>query len=318
MNHKRWIAVAIFLALFFVSTATPMKPMDWPTVNNDWIENVYQDGGNDRIALLEIDGEIVDVQQSLFPTGLYNHDMFLRQLEQAFSDAAIKAVVLQVNSPGGGVYESDEIYNSIRKLKKQYNKPIVVYMSKMAASGGYFVSAPADYIIANRNTLTGSIGVILGNLNFKELMERYGVKDQTFTSGPNKAIMSPYQDLTEEQRVIMQSIIDDSYQYFVDIIVEGRNMERSRVLEIADGRIYTGSQAKEIGLVDDLGQVEDAIAKASDLAGVVNPTVITYTADQWSQFRSLLYKAPKLFRSTSDLQELLPASHPNLMYIWNW
>ncbi|OEF96504.1 signal peptide peptidase SppA [Desulfuribacillus alkaliarsenatis] len=324
MNRKRWIAVAVFVALLFVQmAATPPAATDWRKAGTDWMVEVYQDGGADQIALLELKGEIIDgANAGLFSIPVYNHQNFLSQLEHAFASPEVKGIVMHVNSPGGGVFESDEIHQEIVRLKEEYNKPFVVYMGRVAASGGYYISAPADKIFANRNTLTGSIGVIISGLNIKELMDNYGVKDQTFTSGPNKALMSPYDDMTDEQNAIVQSIVDESYQFFVDVIVAGRGLERERVLEIADGRIYTGSQAQQVGLVDELGILEDAIEEVATMAGVVDPTVITFTVDEWAQFRKMFYSSPSLstlFRGINPMEQLAPLTNqPSLLYLWHW
>lgn len=327
MRRKRVVAIAIFIALVIVQMMSiPSAPSSWRTAatGQSWASEIYQEGGNQQLALLEVKGEIIESSDnsSIFATtGGYNHQVFLEQLEYAFSDNAFKGVVLYVDSPGGGVFESDQIYQEIVRLKNEFNKPLVVYMGKMAASGGYYISAPADKILANRNTITGSIGVVMGNLNFKELLERYGVKDQTFVSGENKTIMSQYHEMTEEQAQIIQSIIDESYQYFVDVIVEGRGLEREKVLEIADGRVYTALQAKQAGLIDELGSLEDAFDQAASLAGVVDPTIVSFQANTWN-FSNFLYKLPNMlgrsWNLSSSLDELPSLHQPSIMYIWKW
>ncbi len=330
MNKRRWIAVAVFVALIIMQVMThdtsPNTSIYSPSWNSgsSWNSGVYQEGGIDQIALLEAKGTIMESEEtSMFTSVGYNHRMFLEQLEQAFSDPLIKGVVLYVDSPGGGVYESDEIYADIVQLKEQYQKPFVVYMGKTAASGGYYISAPADKIIANKNTITGSIGVVMSSLNIKGLLEKYGIKDQTFASGDNKTIMSPYQDMTEEQVAIIESIIDENYQTFVDIVASGRNMDRSRVLEIADGRIYTALQAQQVGLVDEIGDLEDAFAAAADLAGVSNPTIINYEGNDWMPFGGLFGKLSSLSRNIiyekTGIQEIVPTYEtPSFMYLWQW
>lgn len=286
MTKKRWIALIVFLAIMLLSAVTQLGTASLRAGDKDWSEEIYQQGGLEQIALLEVEGVITNANQvgGFFSSPLYNHEVFLKQLKEAFQNEQIKAILLHVNSPGGGVVESDEIYHTIRKLKAEYEKPLVVYMSNTAASGGYYISALADTIYANRSTITGSIGVIISSLNYRELAEEWGVKDQTFTSGPHKDIMSPMKEMTAKEREIIQSIVDELYANFVDVIVEGRKMSREDVLQIADGRIYTGSQAKELGLVDEIGFLDEAIEGTAALANLDHPTVIRYKQSSWGNF----------------------------------
>ncbi len=278
---------------------------------------VYQQGEEDEgIAFLRLDGMILDIGSGPIPAPGYQHQRFLRELEIAFSNPEFQAVVLYVNSPGGGIYESDEIYQTIESLKAEYNKPFVVYMGRLAASGGYYVSAPADWIVANRNTITGSIGVVISSLNVAELLERYGIKDQTIASGENKTILSPFQELKPEQRAIIQSIVDESYGYFVDVVAEGRSMDTEQVLEVADGRIYSGRQAMEEGLVDEIGMLETAFSVAAERAGVNNPTIYAFRQQQWTLIDRLLSMSPSFDFSRDILRH--DAEGPRPMYLWEW
>ncbi|WGI63510.1 signal peptide peptidase SppA [Escherichia coli] len=182
----------------------------------------------------------------------YDHRAFLKELDKAKDDASVKGVLLRVNSPGGGVYESAEIHKKLEEVKKA-KKPIYVSMGSMAASGGYYVSTPAKKIFASPETLTGSLGVIMQSLNYAKLADNLGIKYETIKSGKFKDIMSPNRDMTKDERDIMQSMVDNSYEGFVKVISEGRGMSKQDVKKIADGRIYDGTQAKSNGLVDELG-----------------------------------------------------------------
>ncbi|MCB1178154.1 MAG: signal peptide peptidase SppA, partial [Leptospiraceae bacterium] len=190
----------------------------------------------------------------------------------------------KVNSPGGGVTASDIIYRELNLFKSKKKIPIVALFMDTAASGGYYISMSADAIIAHPTTVTGSIGVIISSLNFKEGMDKIGVKDQTITSGPNKNILSPFDEFSPEKRKIIQSIVDDMYKRFFNIVKKNRTkIDSQKLKSLADGRIFTADQAFKEGLVDGIGYSEDAIKKLMSLPnylkspGSDNPKIITYT-----------------------------------------
>lgn len=198
----------------------------------------------------------------------------LRRIQR---DRNIKAVVLRIDSPGGGVTPSDEIHNEVVRTRTEFGKPVVVSVGSMAASGGYYIAAAADRIIANRTSITGSIGVITVLPNLQGLMEKIGVESAVLTTGPYKDLGSGLRPLTDDDRAVMQGILDDAYGRFVSVIVAGRKMDEAKVRQLADGRIYTATQAKEHGLLDEFGDLPDAIRSASALVGLgANPPVINY------------------------------------------
>ncbi len=211
-----------------------------------------------------------------------------------------------MDSPGGGVYESDELYFKIKEYQDTTNRPVVSYMASMAASGGYYISAPADKIYANRNCWTGSIGVTIGTVyDISGLLDNYGIKTVTITSGRNKAMGSMVDPLTDEQRAIFQSLVDESYEQFVGIVAEGRNMDLAKVKTIADGRIYSAQQAYTLGLVDSVCSYDDAIAdlqKTYQLEGCEIYDMY-YTDDSF--FGTLLSKAPLPELPQSDTEAVL-------------
>lgn len=207
-----------------------------------------------KVALVRIEGIILDSRD------------VIAELKDYSEDSSIKAVVLRINSPGGGVAPSQEIYEEIKKLKEK--KKVVVSMGSVAASGGYYIASPADLIVANSGTLTGSIGVIMEIPNFEGLMEKIGVKTQIIKSGKHKDIGSIFKSMTDEDRKILQSVLDDVHDQFIKAVSESRGMTYEDVKELADGRIFTGRKAKELGLVDELGNLEDAIKLAGELAGI--------------------------------------------------
>ncbi len=203
-------------------------------------------------------------------------EQVLKQLEKAAADAAVRAVVLRINSPGGSAAASQEIYRQVLKLKAA-GKKIVASFGDIAASGGYYVAVAADKIVANPATITGSIGVIATVPNLEELYAKIGYREQVFKSGPHKDMLSPGRPVTPEERRIISRIVAETYDDFMRAVARGRNMPLERVRELADGRIYTGAQAKELGLVDALGGLEDALDLAARLAGIRGkPRVVTY------------------------------------------
>lgn len=221
-------------------------------------ENVkVSDIKSDYIGVLHVETTITEKGES----AAYNHKYILDSIDDMINDEKNKGIIFYLNTPGGSVYASDELYFKILEYKERTNRPVYSSMQSMAASGGYYISAPCDKIYANRNCWTGSIGVTIGTLyDASGLLEKLGVKTQTITSGKNKAMGSQTDKLTTEQRKIFQSLVDESYEQFVEIVAEGRNIPIKKVKEIADGRIYTAKQAKKIKLIDKIGTFEDAVA----------------------------------------------------------
>ncbi|MFJ8063364.1 signal peptide peptidase SppA [Psychrobacillus sp. NPDC096426] len=334
MNTKRWFAIlgaSVLLVISLgVNTMSSIFSKDWSTMldefaavsSADFFETVLEDGSmNERIALLKVDGVIQDTGSttSLFAAEGYNHQFFLQQLEQVKADDSVKAIVLQVNSPGGGVVESAEIYREIREIQEETEKPIYVSMGSMAASGGYYISASADKIFVNKETMTGSIGVIMQSINYGKLAEKYGVEFVTIKSGPYKDIMSPTREMTEVERNMMQEMLNDSYEEFVDIIEQGRNMTEAEVKKIADGRIVNGRQAIEAGLADDFGFLEDVIAAIKTDYDLENAEVFEYSHSQ--SFGSLFkMKAQSLLgvdMETKLIGKLIADNNaPKMMYLY--
>jgi len=208
---------------------------------------------NDKVGVVSVNGIIYDSME------------ITEQLEDFGRDDSIVAVVLRIDSPGGGVAASQEIYDAVIELKKK--KKVVASMGSVAASGGLLVACAADKIVANAGTITGSISAIMQFANIEELLKKIGLKSSVVKSGKYKDIGSPLRDMTPEERKIIQDLIDDIYNQFVDVIVRDRNIPRKQVIAIADGRVFTGRQAKKYGLVDNLGDMGSAAKIACQLAG---------------------------------------------------
>jgi protease-4 len=240
-------------------------------------EEYVSGDGAEKIAVVPVVGTITSaesqlggVQSTTTPEGLSD------ALRQAADDRSVRAVVLEVNSPGGGVTASDEMHQSILDFKESTDKPVVVSMGDTAASGGYYISTAADRIVANETTLTGSLGVIFQLTNFSEAADKYGISQVVIKSGKFKDIGNSFRKMKPEEREIFQSLVDESYEEFVDVISEGREIPKDRVREIADGRIYSGSRARELGLVDSFGGIDEAADIAADRAGAGETTVVRY------------------------------------------
>ena len=272
-------------------------------------------GLGDAVAMVRVEGVILTGSAPDSPFdgggGAYS-DQIVKWLEQAQEDLSVKAIVLRVNSPGGSVVASDEIYQQMLKVEK----PIVVSMGEVAASGGYYISAPADVIMANPATLTGSIGVITQITNLEELMEKVGVEVVVIKSGLHKDEGSPFREMTEEEKAIWQAIIDETYDQFVAIVSEGRDLSEEKVREIADGRVYTGKQAMELGLVDELGNLPEAIDRAAELGGIEGkPRLVEYHRPP-TLFESFFGSLASPFQPF-DLARLLDLEgRPSLQYLY--
>ena len=232
--------------------------------------------GTDKIAVLSVVGAIGSEQASPLEAAAATPETLRNQLNQAAEDERVRAIVLEVNSPGGGVVASDQMHENIQDFKRTSEKPVVVSMRETAASGAYYIATAADEIVANENTLTGSLGVILTILNYEEAEEKLGLEEEVFKSDEFKDIFSGSRERTPEEREIIQNLIEESYDRFVEVIVEGRNIPEAEVREIADGRVYSGLQAQSLELVDTLGDLDRAADRAGELAGVQRATVVRY------------------------------------------
>lgn len=233
---------------------------------------VSSSGVGDAVAVVRVEGVITSSDSAEFSSGATS-GIVMTDLQTAVDDPTVKAIVLRVDSPGGTVTGSSQIYELVRDIEK----PVVVSMAGLAASGGYQISAPADYIFARPDTFTGSIGVIMTLYNAKELIDEIGVDVILITSGPNKALGSAWEELQPEQQAILEALIDETYADFVQIVADGRGLDVGTVRELADGRIYSGRQAVTNGLVDELGNFDDAVAKAAALGGISGePRLVEY------------------------------------------
>lgn len=271
-----------------------------------WISSfVVKDGGGDltardnKLALVRIEGVITESED------------IVRQIKKYREDSSIKGIVLRIDSPGGAVGPSQEIYKEV--LKTTEGKKVVASMGGLAASGGYYIACAANKVFANPGTITGSIGVIMAFSNFEELMKKLGLKTTVIKSGKFKDVGSPVRELTEEERKILQNVSDDIHGQFIEAVAKGRNLKMESVKELADGRIFSGRQAKESGLIDELGTLEDAISYATNLVGIKEKAKIV----QERKEKNILLR---LFKE--DFSSLIPSPlNTKLLgaqYIWQY
>jgi protease-4 len=235
----------------------------------------------------------------------------VRQLTKYRDDASVKAIILRIESPGGGVASSQEIYEEVSRVRSG-GKLVVASLGSVAASGGYYVACTADRIFANAGTLTGSIGVIVQLANAEELLRRVGVASTAITSGPFKDSGNPTRALRPEERQVFQALVDDVYQQFVEAVAQGRNLPLDEVRQAADGRVYTGRQARDLRLVDELGSMQDAITYAASTLGIVGkPKLVQESKERlwWLRF---------LFESLSDALVWTPFSKAEAVLQYRW
>jgi protease-4 len=231
-----------------------------------WMGKDTGDFGGEAVGVVEIEGAIADARE------------VLEQIRRFREDDDIKAIVVRIDSPGGAVGPAQEIYREIRKTVN--TKKVIASMGAVAASGGYYVACAADGIVANPGTITGSIGVIMGYTNFRQLLEKIGMVPVVIKSGPYKDTGSPTREMRADEREILQSITDGIHQQFVTAIAEGRGLARDKVAAAADGRIFTGEDARSRNLVDRLGNFQDALDWAAELGGIDGPAIPVYARDK--------------------------------------
>jgi protease IV len=336
VNGKRWTALGIAAALLFFSIVTNtfsaflskdfQKGLDgiMNPVSGSVTEEVIEEGNVlKKIAVLDVNGTIQDTgdtSSSIFSTGGYNHQTFLKNLKYAKEDSTVKGIIIRVNTPGGGVVESAQIHDKIVEIQEETKKPVYISMGSMAASGGYYISAPADKIFASPETLTGSLGVIMQGINYAGLAEKYGVKFETIKSGEFKDIMSPSREMTDEERNILQQMINNSYNGFVKVISDGRGIPQEDVKKIADGRIYDGRQAKELNLIDDFGYFENVVDAMKKDHKLNDAQVVQYTENLG--IGSLFSMSARQLAGQKDVELaglmniLSKQNSPRLMYLY--
>jgi protease-4 len=255
------------------------------------------------IGVVNIVGEIGESSSStLSSSSSYNHDMLMNYIDEMEKSSKNKGILLYVDSPGGAVYQSDEMYLKLMEYKEQTNRPIWAYFASEACSGGYYISMAADKIYANRNCWTGSIGVIVSLMNCKDLYDKLGIKEIDITSGKNKAMGSTGLDLTDEQYDILQSLVDEAYDQFVGIVSTGRGLDETTVRKLADGRIYSAKQAKEKQLIDEIGSLEEEKTAFTQELGCDSSIEFYAPENTVGNFFSTIFGAVKSIMPKSEVE----------------
>jgi protease-4 len=226
------------------------------------LTDTIKTGTDGKVAIIKVEGIISDSQE------------IIERIHTLRDDDSVKAIVLRIDSPGGAVGPAQEIYEELIKIKDE--KPVVTSMGTVAASGGYYIAAATQKIFANPGTITGSIGVIVEVANIEELMTKIGLKSEVIKSGKFKDALSPTRDVESDERALIQGVVDNIHNQFVEAIAEGRGMPRETVAALADGRVFSGEQALEAGLVDELGNMYDAIEAAAERAGIAGEPDVLY------------------------------------------
>ena len=280
-------AVVVFLVLIFGAAAL--------------LSNREHFGGP-KMALVEVDGIISESEG------------VIEQIHHHLENPTVRAFVIRINSPGGGVAASQEIYEEIKKVRHDHGKPVVASLASVGASGGYYIATAADKIVANPGSITGSIGVIIQIPNLSDLLQKVGIRSVVIKSGQYKDIGSATRELTPEERQLLQRLIDDIHDQFIQAVVEGRGLSREKVETMADGRILSGRQALDLGLVDQLGDLQDAIATAAEMGDIPGkPEIVKVEEREFSLLRFLLGST-----ATSWQRKLLgkEGSQFSVDYLW--
>lgn len=290
MSGKRILAIVLIaVAILSVVLLTVISDQEGRRLN-----------ALERVVVIYLQGAIEETGGTWDISGIITPRKVARQLERAAENNSIKAVVLRVNSPGGAVAASQQIAGMVR----DYKKPVVISMGDMAASGGYYISAPADGVVAHPGTMTGSIGVIFSTLNMEGLYEKIGVEMETIKSGRHKDMFS--RKFTDEERRLLQAISDEAYDQFITEVAEGRELEKEYIRELATGQLYLGTQALELGLVDRLGGIEEAIELAAEIAGLKKPVKYEFPPPSFfEQLRAVNARIPALLEMRFLPGELL-------------
>ena len=285
-------------------------------------ETTVEGEGRDKVLLVDV-SEVITDTPSRRAFGLVEEPSTLAriqsELKRAAEDDRIRALVLRINSPGGGATASDQIYSEIVRFKRERKVPVVAALGDLAASGGYYVACAGDRIVAHPTTVTGSIGVILMNLNLEGLLGKVGVRNETYKAGSHKDLLSPFRGATPEERKIVQTILDTMHARFISVVRESRpGLDAARVPQLTDGRIFDAPQAVAAGLVDEIGDLRHAIGLAERAAGIEKARVVMY--HRMSEARDNIYSAAGGLPAQVNVMPIdlgmLAERGPRFMYLW--
>jgi protease-4 len=281
---------------------------------------LVQDPAREKILIVDIDGTL----SSALETGIFAREKSVvarvfERLERAAADPQVKAVILRLDTPGGEVTASDIIYHEVLRFKERTGRPVIGLMMSVAASGGYYIASACDVILAHPSAITGSIGVISIFPSVESLMAKVGVKVNVIKSGPSKDSGSPFRDMTEDDKKLFQTIIDEYYESFLAVVAKGRKgkIPEADLRKIADGRVYTAPQALKLGLIDAIGYFDDAFVKARGLASLKSAKVVSYT--YYPKTKTNIYASQLGSFSPLDakvLESMLALLRTGFYYLW--
>ncbi len=287
------------------------------------VQTLEKGTGSDTIAIIAIEGMILDATVEAF-------DKMIQKVED---DASVKAVVLEIDTPGGAVTASDEIYDRIQRFRKDTSKPVIVSMQALATSGGYYIACAGDYIFAQKSTMTGNIGVMMARFNLAKWAQEHGIEDSSLhsTGSDFKTAGSMWKEETPEERAYIQGLIDEAFMQFKQVVREGRGprldpasqeSEDEKVARIANGKVYMASEAHRLGLIDAIGYRHDALEYAKQAAGISSPRIVRYSQPKGPSFFIGFNVALRGSEASGPLNMQVDAklleqfTRPRLMYLW--
>lgn len=313
---------ALALASLIALSGCSLVTLDFQPRIRPLQEETVEGKGSSKILLLDLSGVLSEDVPGFSITAPPPRVPLLarvrEELRKAEEDERVKALIVRINSPGGTITASDILYHELLAFKARKKVPVIAVIMDVGASGGYYAALAADTIVVNPTTITGSIGVVMVTVNAQGLLEKIGVAPLAIKSGPMKDAASPFRSLTEAERAVFQSIIDEMYGRFVGLIAQSRKMPEDRVRGFADGRVYTADQALKLGLVDRVGYLEDVVALAKERAGLGEAKVIMYHRPK--EYRANIYSlTPPPSTAESTLAQFVAAlggGGPRFLYLW--
>jgi protease-4 len=288
------VAVVLFIMVSVISAVLAVVSTD-REFSTAWLPGA-------KIGIVPVEGEIYEASSTI------------DELQRYAENRNVKAIVVRINSPGGAIVPSQEIFSEIRRIRQESGKPIVASLDSVAASGGYYVAAACDRIVANPGSITGSIGVILQWLNLEDLVKWARLRQETLTSGDMKDIGSPYRQMTETERAYLQSLVSQLHSQFVRAVAEGRKgkLTQAEVERLADGRVFTGEEAKRLRLIDDIGNLHDAVLLAAELAGVDGEPELIYPRREDRGILDILVGSAR----ADQIMNKVLSRKPQILYRW--
>lgn len=309
-----FVLLLIGMSVLLVKSSIKNRPSGIGIDENPHMEEIWSSGhGKTKAVVIPVRGFIgFDSRDDIFSSGVSATAILLNSITRATADDDVAAIILDINSGGGGITASDIIYKALTEFKaSRSDRVIVAIMGDVAASGAYYISLPADHIIAHPTSITGSIGVLMQAMNFKGLEEKIGIKGVTIKSGPNKDLLNPFEPVSEEHTLILQSVVNELQERFVSLVAENRKLPIASVRTLADGQIYTSNRAKDLGLIDSIGYWADAVSQVEAILGVDELKIYRYQRE---------FSFATLFRASSDIKNmsnLLPHQRrAGFFYMW--